>query len=52
MLQKYYHKTSFGDPKVSDRDPKVGHEPPVENHCSKLPDAVFEMEVPSSKLIN
>ena len=27
--------TGFGDPKVSARDPKVGREPPVENHWSK-----------------
>ena len=34
LLPKYYYNPGFGDPKVSARDPKVGLDPPVENHWS------------------
>ena len=32
---KDYCQTGFGDPKVSARDPKVDHDPPVEKHCTR-----------------
>ena len=41
ILLYYKYNTGFGDPKASAQDPKVGREPPVEKHWSKLTFGVF-----------
>ena len=47
LLPKYYYNPGFGDPKVSARDPKVGLDPPVENHWS-IPHGQYHLHANSS----
>ena len=35
IVLEYYCVTCVGDQKVSSRDPKVGRDPPFENHCAR-----------------